>query len=61
MDEGALTLDGIEEALWKNPDFANDPALCQRAKGAFKDFAGNAGAWTPERAARFAQRCPETK
>ena len=61
MDEGALTLDGIEDALWKNPDFTKDASLCERAKGAFKDFAGSAGAWTPERAARFAERCPEKK
>lgn len=58
MDQGALTVDGVEEAMWKNPDFTSDPALCQRAKGVFKDFAGQVGAWTDERAQRFKERCP---
>ncbi len=60
-EQGALTLDGIEESLWKNPDFTSDASLCERAKGAFKDFAGQAGAWTRERAARFTERCPAKK
>lgn len=59
MDKGALTLDSLEEAMWKNPDFTSDAALCARARGVFKDFAGEAGAWTEARAKRFDDRCPK--
>lgn len=58
MAQGELTVDGIEEAMWKNPAFTSDAGLCQRAKGVFKGFAGEAGAWTEARAARFSSRCP---
>ncbi|PZR07196.1 MAG: carboxylesterase [Archangium gephyra] len=59
MEQGVLTLDSVEDAMWKNPAFTSDPALCQRAKGVFKDFAGEVGAWTAEREKRFAERCPK--
>ncbi|MGV3623292.1 MAG: carboxylesterase/lipase family protein [Archangium sp.] len=59
MEQGILTLDSVEEAMWKDPSFTQDAALCQRAKGVFKDFSGEAGGWTEERAKRFAERCPK--
>lgn len=61
VEHGAQTLDALEQRLWSDTTFATDAERCDVGRRLFSDFAGNVGAWTTERAARFEQKCPKTK
>ncbi len=60
MEHGNQTLDGLETRLWGDKSFASDAERCESEKQLFKGFAGPSGAWTAERAAKHALRCPMT-
>lgn len=60
MEAGAQRIDELETRVWNDKTFASEQERCDTVQQLFKQFAGATGAWTTERAARFAARCPAT-
>ena len=56
-DKGSQSLEAIEERLAKDPSFESARARCEVQRLLFRDFAGQAGAWTAQRAARYEAQC----
>ncbi len=57
MQQGVVTVDEVEQRVWSDPTL--EPARrCEMIRLAFQGFAGQTGAWTPERAARYREKCP---
>ncbi|MDP2271298.1 MAG: hypothetical protein Q8K32_11240 [Archangium sp.] len=57
QDKGAQGLDTIEDRLVKDSSFSSEQERCEVRRLLFRDFAGAAGTWTAERAARLAAQC----
>jgi para-nitrobenzyl esterase len=58
-EPGVMTLDAVEQRIATDPSL-DGPSRCEAAYALFKSFAGRAGAWTPERAARIDAKCQVT-
>ena len=56
LQQGVQTADEIEQRLWNDSSF-DDASRCDALRRMFKDFTGQAGTWTAERAARIETKC----
>jgi para-nitrobenzyl esterase len=57
MLQGVQTVDELEQRVWKDASM-DETNRCEAFRALFFRFAGNTGAWSPERAARITAKCP---